>query len=346
MSSESPRVTVSLAVHDGMRWLPGCLDSVAAQTVEDLEILIIDDASTDGSLAWLRERARTESRIDLEASPTNLGYARAQNRNIRRARGTSLLLLNQDVVLDPGFIAAALAILATSSRVGAVQGRLRRLDSEGTRSDILDSTGLIMHRDRHATIRGHLRRDGADPADDTPGPVWGVDGPAPLVSAEALRSARLPASRGGMEVFDEDFFMYKEDVDLAWRLRRLGWEAWYEPTALAWHARTGGGSADRSPRRSAAASLANSLRVRRLSYRNQRLMQVKNEPVRGALPDLPMILLREVAELGFLLLRDPARLRIVPSLMRELPWAMRKRLALTRAIRSGARAARRPGLSS
>ena len=338
MPSASPVVTVSIAVHDGMRWLPGCLDSLMAQTLDDLEILIIDDASSDDSLDWLRRRAETDPRIELTASSANLGYARAQNRNLHRARGSAVLLLNQDTELDPGFIEAAYAVLVARPVVAAVQGRLRRLDADGNRSDALDSTGLLMHRDRHAAIRGHLSTDDEDGDASVAGRIWGVDGPAPLIRTEALRSARLPASRGGTEILDEDFFMYKEDVDLAWRLRRLGWEAWYEPAALAWHARGAGGPRERSPRRIASASLANPARVRQLSYRNQRLMQVKNDPLGRVLRDLPAIVLRELSELGYLLLRDRRRLRVMPSLLGSLPWAMRKRIALARAVASRSRA--------
>lgn len=328
-----PLVTVSLASHDGLRWLPACLDSVAAQTVDDLEVLVLDDASGDGSLDWLRERARRDPRMRVSASDSNLGYAAAQNINIAKARGDVVLLLNQDVVLDAGFLASALAVLHERPEVAAVQGRIRRLGPAGQHLAMLDTTGLLMHRDRHASIRGHGRDDAASAALFQAGPVWGADGPAPVIRRSALQGAALPRSRGGVEVLDEDFFMHKEDVDLAWRLRRLGWTAWYEPAALAWHARTGFGAASSAPSHVIAANMSNPPRVRGLSWRNQRLMQVKNDPLGDALRHLPWIFARELLELGFIVLRDRGRLRSVPSLLRALPWAMRKRAALGRAIR-------------
>ena len=97
-----------------------------------------------------------------------------------------------------------------------------------------------MHRDRRVVAR--RQGEPEDERDLIAGPVWGVDGPAPVYRRAALLDVREPRTGGGMEVLDEDFFMYKEDVDLAWRLRKRGWRAWYEPDALAWHARgTGGG---------------------------------------------------------------------------------------------------------
>jgi GT2 family glycosyltransferase len=122
--------------------------------------------------------------------------------------------------------------------------------------------------------------------------------------------------------------MQKEDVDLAWRLRRLGWEAWYEPSALAWHARTGIGPAAPGMSEIARANMTNDVRERTRSWRNQRLMQVKNERTSDLLRDLPWIAWREFLEWGFLVLLDARRLRAVPELLRALPWAMRKRRAL------------------
>jgi hypothetical protein len=204
-----------------------------------------------------------------------------------------------------------------------------RLGPDGARTQVIDTTGLEMHRDRRVVSRdqGRLAARAARP----PGPVWGVDGPAPVLRRAALLRARLPG-RSGWEVLDRDFFAYKEDVDLAWRLRRLGWTAWYEPTARGWHARGASVSATPSLRGiREAASAPESVRLR--SWRNQRLMQVKNETWSEVVRDLPWIARREVLSMGLLLAGGPGRLRVVLDLARHLPWAMRKRRALQRAMR-------------
>jgi GT2 family glycosyltransferase len=331
--SPDPAATVSLVTWNGMRWLPACLASVATQTMADYELLVIDNASSDGSAAWLRAQAAADPRIRLVESVENTGYARAHNANIRVARGEAILLLNQDAVLDPGFLEATVGVLRDHPEVGSVQGRLRRLGPGGQPLDILDTTGLVMHRDRRVVSRAQLSRDewpdGAGPA---AGPVWGVDGAAPVYRRSALAGARLPRRGGGWEVLDEDFFMYKEDVDLAWRLRRLGWTAWYEPAALAWHARGSGDTGASSLVGVVRANLSNPPHIRALSWRNQRLMQVKNEDLTSYLHDLPWIARRELLSWGFILAVDPGRLRALPGLLRALPWAMRKRRALAARI--------------
>jgi GT2 family glycosyltransferase len=158
--------------------------------------------------------------------------------------------------------------------------------------------------------------------------------------------ARLPRRGGGWEVLDEDFFRLKEDVDLAWRLQRLGWRTWYEPAALAWHGRTGHGYHVPRFREILRASMSDPADTRALSWRNQRLMQAKNDPLEAMLRDLPWILRREAMEWYFAIYVDRARIRALPGLVRAWPGALRKRRALARRIAQRRRAGARPGLSS
>jgi GT2 family glycosyltransferase len=329
MGTNSPRVTISLVTWNGLHWLPACFESIITQTLTDWELLIIDNGSTDGSCEWLRGRAPTDDRIRVTGLEQNTGYSRPHNQSIRAARGEAVLLLNQDVVLDPGFLNAALAALETHPHVGSVQGRMRRLGPDGQHLPTLDTTGLEMHRSRLVVSRDQLLEDdgaGGRP----PGVVWGADGPAPVYRRAALLDARLPRREGGWEVLDEDFYAQKEDVDLAWRLDRLGWSCWFEPKALGWHARTGAPSRRDSVADAMRANLANPLATRILAWRNQRLMQLKNDDPVAALRDLPWILGREAQQWLFVLMVDQRRLRAIPQLLRLAPMALRKR----RAIRS------------
>jgi len=326
-----PLVTVSLVTYNGMRWLPGCLNSVRAQDLGDWELLVFDNASTDGSVEWLRDLAFSDPRISLIESSANRGFAAAHNRQILAARGAYVLLLNQDVELDPGFLASATAAFEGRFRIAAVQPRLRRLDGPANRTNILDSTGLVMHRDRRVVSRRQGEREAAQ--DLVPGPVWGADGPAPVFRRAALRDARLPTRGGGWEILDEGFFMYKEDVDLAWRLRLLGWKAWYAPDALAWHARRVGQPPARTILDIARTNWITPAWIKAISWRNQRLMQIKNDSLRENVRDLPWIALREALSLGFVLAADPARLRALPPLVSALPAARWKRAYIQQAAR-------------
>jgi len=326
-------VTISLVTYNGAQWLDGCLASLATQDLGDYELLVLDNASDDDAVVRLREYATREPRMALRVSDSNLGYAAAHNRNIRAARGDAVLLLNQDAELDPGFLSAAVSVLRERPDVGSVQGRLRRLGGPGDRLDTLDTTGLVMQRDRRAVSRGQGQVDG--PTHGRSGAVWGVDGPAPVYRRGALLDARLPRSTGGWEILDEDFFLYKEDVDLAWRLRLLGWEAWYEPAALGWHARGTADTGATRPLEIIRANLGNRPEVRALSWRNQRLMQLKNDTWRSFLRDMPWIARRELFSMIFLLVADRHRLRMLPDLLRATPAAARKHRYLHRRTAAG-----------
>jgi GT2 family glycosyltransferase len=322
-SRTTPRVTISLVTFNGMRWLPGCLASVRSQELADFECLVLDNGSTDGSVEWLRKQAAADARIRLRESAQNLGFAAAHNRLIVEARSEFVLLLNQDVELDPGFLGAAVAAFNGLPDVAAVQGRLRRLGPSGARSDVLDSTGLQMHRDRRVVARSQGKVEAA--ADLLSGLVWGADGPAPVYRRDALLDAREPRSGGGWEVLDEDFFMYKEDVDLAWRLRNLGWTAWYEPMALAWHARGASGNPGRTIPELMRADRRAARWIKAISWRNHRLMQVKNESLGGYIRELPWILRREMLSLGLMTIVDPRRLHVIAALVAALPRTVLKR---------------------
>lgn len=327
-------VSVTLVTWNGLRWLPGCLASLRAQTVRPLELLVLDNGSTDGTAAWLRDALAGDPDARLVLLDHNTGYAAGHDRLLALARGEHVLLLNQDVELDAGFLDAAVRALAADPRVGAVQGLVLRLDAPGVRRAIVDTTGLVIGRDRRVTSRdqGASATGPASPRARPSGPVWGCDGPAPVLRLAALRTARLPRRGGGREILDSDFFAYKEDVDLAWRLDRLGWVAHHAPDAIAWHARgasaaaSGGLLATWRHRRTVP------LRARRLGWRNHQLLLVKNEPLGGFVRDLPWIARRQVGSLAWQLLLDPAVLGVVPDLVRALPAAMRKRRALAAAV--------------
>ena len=322
----APLVTVSLVAYNAARWLDGCLASLFAQTHPHVEIVITDNGSTDGTRDRLE--AATDRRPDtrLVLSPTNLGYARGHNRAIAGAAGEFVCLLNQDIVLDPEFLSTALRAF-DSPTVGSVQGRLRWLSPDLERTNRIDSTGLQINRSRRVTSRGQGSDDG--PHNDRPGLLFGVDGACPVYRRSALEDVTIAAAHGA-EVLDEDFFMYKEDVDLAWRLLLRGWDAAYAPGAVAWHARGAGESAATTAWEVIQHRRGIPAWVKRLSWRNQRLMQIKNEDLSLVLRDLPRLIGREAAAFIYLVASNPANLAAVVELIRLLPAALRKRRQVQR----------------
>jgi GT2 family glycosyltransferase len=326
------RVSVSLVTYNGRPWLDLCLASILAQTHPDLEIVALDNGSTDGTAGSLADFAARHPGFRLLLEPANLGFAGGHNRVIAQASGALVCLLNQDVVLDPSFISEAVAGFTGSPTVGAVQGCVYRMTPEGHRSEVLDTTGLKMHRNRRVVSRGQGR--GVSELLDQPGEVFGADGPCPVYRRSALEDVACPG-RLGREYLDEDFFAYKEDVDLAWRLRLAGWDAVYVPSAIAWHGRSAAEPSQGGLRRYIRHRRAMAPWLRRTSWRNHRLMLVKNESPGLFFRDFIPIAWREVRSAAFMAVVHPADLVAIAGFVRLIPSMLRKRRHLRRRRRVG-----------
>jgi GT2 family glycosyltransferase len=215
-------VAVVIPNYNGERWLPGVLDSVAAQTLAPAELLVVDDGSTDGSLALLGERFPG---VRVLALARNGGFARAANAGIAAASADAVALVNTDVLLAPDWLERAAAALAAAPAAASVATKLVDLDDPR----ILYDAGDVLRRDGACEQRGRFERDAG--RYDEPGEVFSACAGAALYRRAAVLAA------GG---FDERFGTYLEDVDLGLRLRLAGWTCRWEPRAVARHA--GGGS--------------------------------------------------------------------------------------------------------
>ena len=219
----APLASVVVPSLNGANLLPECLDSLAAQTYAPLEVIVADGASTDGTQALL-ERYPAVRLLRLQR---NRGFSGNVNAGLRAARGEVLCLLNNDAQADADWVAACVEALEGRPGLGSVASKVLFSDRR-----TLNSAGDVLCRNGSARQRGVSQPDG--PAWNTPGPVFGAMG-----GAAAYRRAML----ADVGLFDEVFFMYLEDVDLAFRAQLRGWSCWYEPAARAYHrgSATGGG---------------------------------------------------------------------------------------------------------
>lgn len=221
-----PEVDCIVVNRDGGDALFAALHSLEAQTGIDLSIVVVDNASS----AAERERlARETPEVRVVAFSRNLGFAAAVNEGISRTRAPFVLLLNNDAVLAPDYVARLAARLALDERLGAVQGLV--LTADGSR---VDSAGLDWNLRREAVPLFH----GADPSRVLKD-VFEVSGVA--ATAALYRRAAIEAVALAGEVFDGSFFAYYEDVDLALRMARAGWRFACDAEAIARHegSRTG-----------------------------------------------------------------------------------------------------------
>lgn len=300
--------------------LQSCLPAALAQP--DARVVVIDNACSDGTAALCASLG-----VEVVATGERLSYAAAMNVGLRAVgvdgagddRPRAVLLLNADCVIDDGFLAAALPRLREDG-IGSVAPKLIRATGPevADRLDVIDTVGMFVDRRRKNGLVGH----GEPAARYAVGrEVFGGDGACVLYRREVLDRCAVDG-----EVFDEDMALWASDVDLAWRARLLGWSAWYEPSAVAWHQRF------YSPTTRRSVSEAH----RRLQFRNRYLMMLKNDAVGSLLRDLPWVLGYEVLALGHVLLRERCLLGGYREAW-ELRGGARRRRGVVQARRAGER---------
>jgi GT2 family glycosyltransferase len=209
---------------NGAHLLPDCLDSLVSQSYGNLEVIVADGASSDGTTGLLGQHYPGVRHVRLRR---NAGFAGNVNAGLRAARGDVLCLLNNDARAEPDWVSICVDALLSHPGVGSVASKV--LFADGV---TINSAGDLFCRDGAARQRGVGLPDG--PAWSEPGPVFGATG-----GAAAYRRAML----ADVGLLDEEFFMYLEDVDLAFRAQLLGWGCFYEPRARVYHqgSATGGG---------------------------------------------------------------------------------------------------------
>jgi GT2 family glycosyltransferase len=213
--------------------LPASLGGLAASDPSPSELVVLDNASADRSVAIVEAFANgAPFLVKVIRSDTNIGFAAGMNRAIEAASAPSVLLLNPDVRMAPSMLGRLHdAMVRAPATVYAVGPKLLRASGAGLApTDVIDSTGIRMTRDGRHFDRGAGERDLGQ--FDKPEDVFGLSGAAVL-----LRKAILEDGKVDGEIFDEDFFAYREDADLAWRMRGFGYRAIYEPSAVGHHLR-------------------------------------------------------------------------------------------------------------
>ena len=313
-----PRVLVSIVTYNSAPYLKHCLDSVRAQTFRDRVVSVWDNASADNSFGIAQEYGGSAEA--MHRSEQNIGFCAAQNRLIAALPSDYVLVLNPDVVLEPCFLEIMVRALEEDRQAGSATGKLWRWQTDAApgavrgapfSKEILDTTGMYFTPNQRHLDRGSGERDRGQY--ETREYVFGASG-----AAACFRRAMLEEVRAGHEYFDEDFFAYREDADLAWRAQWLGWRCLYVPEARGFHVRRV------LPERRSALPAA----INMHSFKNRFLLRIKNMDAATYARFFLPITCRDLAALGYVLLREPASLRALPLLCEALPRARAQRKAL------------------
>ena len=304
---ESPSVSITIVTHNSKGWIGACLESVLAQEGVLLEVVVVDNASCDGTqeiLEGYRDRAR------VIYNGRNTGFAAGQNLAIESSGGDWILTLNPDVLMKPDFARELVEACVDDPRTGAACGKLLRIrrDFSFLESPRIDSTGIYFT----PSLR-HFDRGWNDPDDgryDRREFVCGPSGAAALYRRAMIEDVSL-----GREFFDEEFFSYREDADVAWRAQLLGWRCIYTPRAVGWHVRR----LTPETRRKVSAA------VNMHSVKNRFLMRIKNATGGLYRRHWWEITGRDMLVLGGCILREQSSLRAFSLLWRGWKRALRWR---------------------
>ena len=223
-------VAVTLVTYNSRRYIGPCLEAVLQQKGISLDVVVVDNASTDSTREIL---ARFAGRVRVLHNDRNIGFAAAQNQAIDASHGEWVLALNPDVLLTPGFIAGLAEAGEIDAKVGTVCGKLLSIgpDFRPCRHPRIDSAGIYFTRAMRHFDRGWGAAD--EGQFQQMEYVFGASAAAALYRRRMI----LDLAPNG-EFFDPDFFAYREDADVAWRAQLLGWRALYTPESIAYHVRT------------------------------------------------------------------------------------------------------------
>ena len=305
------KLAVNIVTFNSADDIGACLQSLDLQTFRDFRIHIFDNASRDGTLKLIEPFD-----IDyLMRSPVNSGFCKAHNELARRFASEYVLFLNPDTALRPTFIEELLRALEARPDAASACGKLLRMDAM-----TLDSTGIVMLREQR-----HLDRGAGEPdlgQFDKPDDIFGPSGAAAIYRRKALDDVAI-----GDQYFDEDFFAYREDADMAWRCRLLGWNSIYVPAAVALHRRRV------TPERRR--ELPKEINYH--SVKNRFLLRLNNMTWDLYRLHFWSATFRDAAVVGYVLLREWSSIPGLFYIIRHLPRLLRKRRLIQSRIRVSAR---------
>lgn len=253
-------VSIVIPNWNGKKFLPGCLDSLAQLDYGDVEIIIVDNGSKDGSVELLQSQY---PQVKLVRFAKNTGFSVAVNAGIKASQGEFVALLNNDTVVEPNWISEMVRVLVEHPEAGSAGCKMLAYDDR----TLLDGAGDGYRRGGLPGRIGHRERDLGQ--FDTQRYILGACGGAALYRRSLFDDIGM---------FDEDYFAYLEDVDLGLRAQSAGYKCIYVPSAVMYHLGCGTTGSGYHPL------------VVRLSAKNNWNTIVKNIPGELLLKFLPQIL--------------------------------------------------------
>lgn len=318
-----PKLSINL-----LRWntpwehIHKVIDAVMAQDYNDFELVYSENADQNKPklIELIRQTYPNNPKIRIIDNGGNLGYAGGQNKFFKETSSELLMVLNPDAFMSENFVSEMVKAF-DDPKVGFATGKMLKPEKNQNGESVIDGTGIIIFKSRRARERGQLEVDHGQ-YDNEPD-VFGVSGSAAVYRKSALESVKIMKD----EYFDPDFFAYWEDLDLSWRLRLQGFQAKFVPSAVIYHTRAVGVSPGGYKKLGTFVNhhAGFSLNVRRWNWRNHLFTIIKNDFGWNFWKSSLLIVFRELAMLGYIIIFEPRTLGAVPVFFKLLPKMIKKR---------------------
>ncbi len=268
--AKMPAVAVVILNWNGKYFLKKFLPPLLASTYNNMQVIVADNASTDGSVLWLKEKFPA---IEIIINPVNEGFAKGYNTALKQVDADYFILLNSDVEVTPGWIEPIVNIMEADKKIAACQPKIldeknkQYFEYAGACGGFIDVLGYPFARGR---VLEKIEKDNKQYDDAVP--CFWASGAALFVRANVYKTL------GGL---DEYFFAHQEEIDLCWRMQLMGYKIYVQPASVVYH--VGGGTLPQG----------NSKKTY-LNYRNNLIMLYKNTAWQSIVWKMPLRLLLDV----------------------------------------------------
>ena len=222
MNEKLPLVSVIILNYNGKRFLNKCLTSVLNSNYSNVEVILVDNASTDDSIKLVKERFGHSPVLIIIKNSTNLGFAAGNNVGLSCSKGKYVVFLNNDTVVEPNWLIELVGVMETNAKIGAAQSKLLSLDNKNffdSAGDFIDYYGIPIRRGSW----GEEDTGQYDRIEE----IFSARGAATIVRHKLLKE---------IGAFDDDFYLNYEDIDLCWRIRLNGYKIVFVPKSKVYHA--------------------------------------------------------------------------------------------------------------
>lgn len=220
-TDQKPLVSVVIVNWNGLVWLPGCISSLDKQTYENIEIILVDNASTDDSVKWVREHY---PKAKIIINNKNFGFSHANNIGYHSARGKYVLFLNNDTRSTASMVEELVHVLESDPTIGGAQSKILLMD----KPDTLDSIGAFLTPSGFLYHYKFMKKD--LPEYDKQIDLYTAKGACMMFKRSVLKIVEVDGN-----IFDPDYFAYFEETDLCHRIWLAGYRIVYAPKSVVFH---------------------------------------------------------------------------------------------------------------